>query len=152
MKKVGDVAPPFEAASSSGKLISLAALRGQWVVVYFYPKAFTPGCTVETKRFRDNYADLRALGAEVVGISVDELAQQCRFASEHGVTFPLVSDEHKSISKDYGVLWPMIGLDKRVTFMIDPDGVIRAVFRHEIQISKHLDDVLRFLRQQNGTT
>ena len=132
MLKVGELAPPFEGDSSSGSAVSLAGLRGRWVVIYFYPKAFTPGCTAETRRFRDNYDDLRQLGAEVVGVSVDDLDKQCRFAAAHQVTFPLVADRGKQISRHYGVLWPLIGIDRRVTFVVDPEGVIRAVFHHEL--------------------
>jgi peroxiredoxin Q/BCP len=127
--------------------VSLRALRGKRVVLYFYPKAFTPGCTAESKRFRDNYEELRSLGAEVVGVSVDEHDTQCDFAKSHELRFPLVADNDKAISRAYGVVWPVLGFDKRVTFVIDEDGRVGAVFRHEIQISKHLDDVMRFLQK-----
>jgi peroxiredoxin Q/BCP len=148
MLKAGDAAPAFEGQSSTGGTVSSEILRGNWLVLYFYPKAFTPLCTQETRRFRDNYDDLRSLGAEVVGISVDDLDTQCRFAQSNEVRFPLVTDRGKKISKSFGVLWPLIGIDRRVTFIIDPDGIIRAVFHHELQVSKHLDDVFNFLRRQ----
>jgi peroxiredoxin len=147
MLNVGDQAPAFSGQAQDGRTISLERLRGKWVVVYFYPKAFTPGCNMETRLFRDNYAELQSLGAEVVGVSVDDYETQCRFAGKNEVTFPLLSDASKTISRDYGVLWPLLGKDKRVTYVIDPKGVVRAVFRHEFQVSRHLDDVRTFLEK-----
>lgn len=147
MLQVGERAPDFTAESSDGRRVSLSALRGGWAVIYFFPKAFTPGCTAETRRFRDNYPELRALGAQVVGISTDDLDTQCRFAAENRVTFPLAADANKEISRRFGVLWPIVPVDKRVTFVIDPEGIVRAVFRHELQVSRHLDDVVAFLRK-----
>ncbi len=151
MLKVGEKAPSLDGETSTGTRVSLETLRGKWVVVYFYPKANTTGCTIETKRFRDGYDDIRALGAEVVGVSVDGLEKQCEFANEHKVTFPLVADPTKAISKAYGVVWPILGLDRRATFVVDPKGVIAAVFHYELRIGQHLDQVMRFLRAQSKT-
>jgi peroxiredoxin Q/BCP len=103
---------------------------------------------METRLFRDNYDELRALGAEVIGISVDDLATQCRFAASLAVKFPLCSDRDRTISRAYGVLWPIVPIDKRVTFILDEEGVVRAVFRHEVQVMKHLDNVVGFLRRR----
>jgi peroxiredoxin len=150
MLKAGDRAPDFTARTTDGGVLSLATKRGRWVVLYFYPKAFTPGCTTETRLFRDNYADLTAQGAEVVGVSLDDYETQCRFAGAEKVTFPLIADEDKSISRAFGVLWPLVPVDKRVTFVIDPQGMVRAVFRHEFQVLKHLDDVNAFLKKQRA--
>jgi thioredoxin-dependent peroxiredoxin len=150
MLKAGETAPDFHALSTTGDYVSLRALRGKKVILYFYPKAFTPGCTAEARRFRDNYDELRAYGAEVIGVSVDQHGTQCRFAARHELRFPLVADHDKAISKAYGVLWPGLPLDKRVTFVIDEEGTIAAVFRHEFQVTKHLDDVTRFLQKANG--
>jgi peroxiredoxin Q/BCP len=147
MLKVGERAPDFQALSTAGAAVSLDAFKGKKLVLYFYPKAFTPFCTAEARRFRDNYDDVRALGAEVMGVSVDEHETQCEFAQRNELRFPLVADHDKVISRAYGVLWPGLPLDKRVTFVIDEDGVVRAVFRHEFQVVKHLDDVLRFLQK-----
>lgn len=150
MLATGDLAPAFEADASDGRRVSLTALRGKIVVVYFFPKAFTPGCTVETKGFRDNYPELGELGAEVIGVSTDSLATQCDFAKAHGVSFPMIADPDKRIARTFGVLWPLVGVAKRVTFVIDAKGVIRHVFRHELQVNKHLDDVLRTVRQMTA--
>lgn len=151
MLKVGDEAPDFSAPTANGTTISLHSLRGKWVVLYFYPKAFTPGCTAETIRFRDNYEELKGLGAEVLGISVDDLETQCKFADRYQVTFPILSDSSRVISRSYDVLWPLLSRNKRFTFVIDGKGVVRAIFRHEFQVSKHLDNVRSFLQEQLHT-
>lgn len=147
MLRVGERAPHFQALSTTGLPVSLTGFRGKKLVLYFYPKAFTPFCTREARRFRDNYDEVRALGAEIVGVSVDEHGTQCEFALKNDLRFPLVADTEKIISKAYGVLWPGLPLDKRVTFVIDEEGVVLAVFRHEFQVVKHLDDVLHFLQK-----
>ncbi len=148
MLAVGAVAPEFEAQSSDGRTLRLSELRGRAVVLYFFPKAFTPICTVETQRFRDNRADLVALGAEVVGVSVDELSVQCEFGRAQKVTFPLLADPLRRIATAYGVLWPLVGRASRVTFVIDEQGIVEHVSWHEFQVSKHLDDVLAHLRKR----
>src|SRR4029077_8086832 len=122
MLKIGERAPELTGQTSDGRQLTLSSLRGKKVVVYFYPKSFTPGCTAETKNFRDNYEDLKALGAEVIGISTDDLATQCRFAAEHRLSFPLIADSSHVISTLFGVMWPIIPIDKRVTFIIDEHG------------------------------
>jgi peroxiredoxin len=147
MLKVGDPAPHFRVKTTTGEEVSLDALRGKLVVVYFFPKAFTPGCKRETIRFRDAYPDIQALGGEVVGVSVDDYETQCDFAASTKATFPMVGDGDKEISRQFGVLRPWLRLDRRVTFVLDRDGVVRGVFEHEFQISRHLDDVLHLLER-----
>src|ERR1700690_2821227 len=117
MLKVGEMAPPFIGRATNGTEISLQALHGRPLVLYFFPKAFTPGCTVETKGFRDNYSEIKALGFEVIGISTDTFETQCRFATEHAVTFPMLADTDKAIVRAYQVLWPLLPLARRVTFV-----------------------------------
>jgi peroxiredoxin Q/BCP len=146
MLAVGKVAPPFSAETTTGSAISLAQLRGKLVVLYFFRKAFTRNCTVETKGFRDNYDDLRALGAEVVGVSSDKLPIQCEFAEAHGVSFPMIADPDRVIARAYDVLFMFLPLAHRVTYVIDQKGVIVGVFNHEFAVIKHLDEVLRFVR------
>lgn len=152
MLKIGDTAPDFTAQATNGSTVSLRAMRGRPVVIYFFPKAFTMGCTVETRQFRDNYDELKRLGAEVVGISADKFDAQCRFATDTMTPFPLVGDEDKRICEAFGVLWPLIKLPQRITFVVDEEGVVRAVFHHEVQISRHLDDVLTFLQRRGRAT
>jgi peroxiredoxin Q/BCP len=144
--KVGDTAPDFEADDSLGGRTRLSYLRGQWVVLYFYPRAFTPGCTRQAKNFRDNYDDLRALGAEVIGVSTDDAEKQCDFGKSMKARFPLIADQSGEVTRAFDVKWALLPVAKRVTYVIDPDGVVAAVFHHELQVLKHLDDVLRFLR------
>ena len=145
MLKVGDRAPAIDAMTSSGTRFVLAAQSGLCTVVYFFPKAFTPGCTVETKTFRDNHVELEIAGATVVGISTDDLATQCNFARSIKTPFPMIGDKDSAISRAYDVLWPIIGVAKRVTYVISPEQQIEAVFRHELDVKSHRDDVLRFV-------
>ena len=145
MLKVGDRAPAIDAMTSSGTRFVLAAQSGLCTVVYFFPKAFTPGCTVETKSFRDNHVELEIAGAMVVGISTDNLATQCNFARSIKTPFPMIGDDDSSISRAYDVLWPIVGIAKRVTYVINNEQQIEAVFRHELDAIKHRDDVLRFV-------
>lgn len=148
MLDVGATAPDFESESFDGRRVRLAELRGKPVVLYFFPKAFTPLCTVETRRFRDNYPELTAMGAEVVGVSTDTLETQCEFARRQEVSFPLLADPDRRISAAYGVLWPLLSRARRVTFIISETGTVEVVLWHEFQVSKHLDDVLRYLRKR----
>lgn len=142
-------APAFEAdASPSGVRIRLADYRGKYVVLYFYPGSFTLVCTKETVAFRDAAAELRELGAEVVGISPDPVETQCKFAEHYQTSFPIVSDPGGAIARDYGVMFSVFPRVKRVTFIIDPEGYIAARFHHEVLWYKHIDDALDFLRNQ----
>lgn len=148
MLVVGSKAPDFEADASDGRKIRLADLRGQPVVLYFFPKAFTPVCTVETRQFGAHHADLRALGAEVLGISTDPVGVQCEFARAERLGFPLLADPDGSIARAYGVLWPLLPRARRVTFVIGETGSIELVLWHELRVSRHLDGVLEHLKQR----
>ncbi len=147
MLKVGDTAPDFSELASDGRLVSLGALSGKPVILYFFPKAFTAGCTIETKGFRDNYEEIHDLGFEVIGISTDSAETQCRFAAKLGVGYPMIGDEKRTLARAYGVLWPLIPLARRVTYALDERHVVTAVLHHEFQISRHLDDVTRLCRE-----
>jgi peroxiredoxin Q/BCP len=148
MLKVGETAPDFCVRATDGRTLRLSELRGRPVVLYFFPRAFTLGCTLETKRFQDKYEDIRAFGAEVIGISTDLIETQCRFAEAHGARFPMLGDPDRAISRAYDVLRVLSPGDKRVTYLIDEKGMIAAVFHHEIQVTRHVSDVLRWLRQR----
>lgn len=148
MLAVGAVAPEFEAQSSDRRTVRLSDFRGKAVVLYFFPKAFTPLCALETRRFRDNHADILELGAEVVGVSSDELDVQCDFGRRQQVNFPLLADADRRIASAYGVLWPMFGRARRITFVIDEQATIELVCWHEFQVSKHLDEVLLHLQKR----
>jgi thioredoxin-dependent peroxiredoxin len=139
----GDIAPDIDAITNDGSRFRLAEQASRLcTVVYFFPKAFTPGCTKETKRFRDNFAEISIAGATIVGVSTDDQDTQCRFAESLRAPFPMIADFDKKISSSYGVLWPVIGRPRRVTFIVNPLRTIDAVFEHEVQIVKHRDDVL----------
>ncbi|MCP3097569.1 peroxiredoxin [Myxococcus sp. K15C18031901] len=145
MPAIGDLAPDFFAADCHGAPVRLSALRGRRVILFFYPKAFTLGCTIENRAFRDNHERIRELGAELVGVSVDTQRTQCEFAEKEGIHFSLLGDPDRTISRAYDVLWPVVRVDRRVTFIIDPEGRIEDIIRHEMRVYRHLDDVLRFL-------
>ena len=126
MVSVGDVAPDFELESSTGGKLRLSASRGHPVVLYFFPKADTPGCTIESKAFRDMNPDLVAKGVQVLGISVDKLDAQEHFATKCSLPFPLLADSTKAVAKSYGVLG-LLGMARRVTFFIDGDGKVADI-------------------------
>ncbi len=141
MIKVGQRAPEFRVKTTNGEDVQNATFSGKILVLYFFPKAFTTGCTIETKQFRDAAPELHDLGAEVVGVSVDSLETQCAFAKSLDATFAMIGDEDKKVSKAFDVLWPIIGKSQRVTFVIDGEGIVRDVFHHEILVNKHLGEV-----------
>lgn len=152
MLKRGDLAPDFDTVDCRGERVHLGSYRGQRkVVLFFFPKAFTPACTLEVRNFRDNYERIRGLNAELIGISVDKADRQCRFAIEEQLQFRLIGDESRLISEQYGVVWPVLRIDRRATFVVDLDGRIEDVFHHEVQVYRHLEDVLERLRAQRST-
>jgi peroxiredoxin Q/BCP len=145
---VGEIAPAIDALTSDGSRFVLAEQKGLATIVYFFPKAFTPGCTTETKLFRKSYNELTLAGASVVGISTDDMETQCSFAKELETPFPMIADSDRRISRSYDVLWPVIGMAQRVTFIISRERIIEAAFRHEIDMKAHRDDVLTFVNEK----
>lgn len=146
MLKPGDVAPDFDAVDCRGQRVSLAEFRGKKkVVLFFFPRAFTPACTLEVRNFRDNHARITEAGAELIGVSVDRSEKNCKFAEEEGLQFKLIGDESRAISEKYDVVWPVLRIDRRATFVIDEQGVIDEVIHHEVQVYRHLEDVLERL-------
>ena len=123
---VGSPAPEFELADQSGQLHSLEDYRDQWVVLYFYPKDETPGCTTEACEFRDNIFAFRELGVQILGVSLDDVESHKAFANNHNLPFPLLADTDGDTSAAYGVKTRMFGMTvaKRQTFIIGPDGHI----------------------------
>lgn len=124
-------APDFSLTDGNGKLHALADYAGKWVVVYFYPKDDTPGCTLEACSLRDNYSELVAAGVAVVGISRDDASLHQKFATKHNLPFTLLSDPDAAVMKAYGA-WgkKMFGTEGvlRKTFIIDPSGIVRKVY------------------------
>ncbi|WP_437324118.1 peroxiredoxin [Sorangium sp. So ce381] len=145
MLKVGERAPEIDTLAIDGQRFVLSAQGGLCTVVYFFPKAFTPDCTVEAQLFRDNHAEIALAGASIVGVSTDDHTTQCRFAEAQKVPYPMIADRDRSVCRAYGVLWPLIGLARRITYVITPALEIAAVFHHEFQAWKHRDDVLSFI-------
>ncbi|HYB78189.1 MAG TPA: peroxiredoxin [Thermoplasmata archaeon] len=126
MIAVGEPAPDFVAPNQDGKSFQLASLRGSPVVLYFYPKADTPGCTIESKGFRDAHGEFAAHKVQIVGVSVDDCPAQKAFVDKYGLPFPLIADASKKVANAYGVLGPR-GTARRVTFLIDPAGKVVEV-------------------------
>ncbi len=132
--KVGDVAPLFESVDQHGEQFSLASLRGGGVVLYFYPKDNTPGCTLEAKSLRDGRDELAAMGYTIVGVSPDSVKSHQNFCAKHSLNFTLIADQNKSVAQAYGV-WgekqfmgrTVVGI-RRTTFIIDPEGRIEKIF------------------------
>lgn len=142
--KAGVAAPSFSGTLSDGSAWSSEARRGKPLVVYFYPKDFTSGCTKEACAFRDIYDVLRRdFDAEILGVSRDDVESHARFKAEHRLPFPLLADPAGTVSELFGVnrFWGLIPFVKRVTFVIDRDGLIRGVFHHELAIGRHVQDV-----------
>jgi thioredoxin-dependent peroxiredoxin len=146
--KVGEPAPGFDViGQQAGKTrrLRLEDFRGNKnVVLYFYPRDFTPVCTKEACGFRDLYEELASKDTEVIGVSVDDDASHARFAQKHAVTFPLVSDPNKALAREYratSLLRDLIGSTKRVTYVIDKRGVIVAVLTSELSAQSHIDGV-----------
>src|SRR5262245_55465643 len=133
MLRVGDTAPPIDAMTSLGTRFVLAEQDGLCTVVYFFPKAFTRHCTLEAQYFRDNHVELMLAGAAVVGISTDDLTTQCKFAAAMGARFPLIADADQTITRAYDVKWPIVGMSRRVTFVVNPERIIEAVFHYEFK-------------------
>jgi thioredoxin-dependent peroxiredoxin len=146
MLKPGDAAFEFVATDCRNQSVTLRQFRGRRVVLFFFPKAFSPACTLEIRYFKGRYEDIVAHDAELIGVSVDKRDENCRFALKEDLQFRLLGDEERHISRGYGVLWPLLNVDRRATFVIGPDGVIEDVFHHEVRVGKHLDDVLQRLR------
>jgi peroxiredoxin Q/BCP len=152
----GDPAPEFSAVAvggsyGTGRPVALADLRGRNVVLYFYPKDDTPGCTAQACALRDRYSDLIGAGAVVFGVSVDSTESHTKFIAKHNLPFPLLSDESHAIVEAYGV-WvekSMYGKTfmgtERSTFVIGPDGTIKSVFR-KVKPEEHADTVLEDLK------
>lgn len=146
--KAGDTAPDFTLPDHHGQLRTLSAMLTDGpVVLFFYPQASTPGCTVQACHFRDLAADFEAVGAQVVGVSRDSVEAQAAFADKRGFGYPLLADTDRAVAEAYGVKGGMLGLSpvKRSTFVIGTDGVIRDVILSERNMNAHADRALAAL-------
>jgi peroxiredoxin Q/BCP len=141
---VGDVAPDFTLPAQDGTSVTLSSYRGEKVVVlYFYPKDETAGCTREACAFRDSHDAFAEAGAQVIGVSSDSVASHDRFAKKHGLPFTLVADADNTVRDAFGVPKSLFGLlPGRVTYVIDRDGIVRHVFSSQANIGKHIEGAL----------
>ncbi len=149
MTAVGDRAPDFSGQTADGATVSLGDFVGKKpLILYFYPKDGTPGCTREACGFRDLAGEIAAAGGALVGVSMDDAGAHRRFTDQHRLNFPLITDRDADICKAYGVarlggwLWP-----RRVTFVIDREGVVRRVIESELDMSAHVDGAVGALRE-----
>ncbi|MGV6859028.1 MAG: peroxiredoxin [bacterium] len=143
----GAQAPDFVLQDQSGTEQRLSDYRGQWVVLYFYPKDDTPGCTAEACHFRDDIIQLRDLKARLFGISLDDRDSHEAFASRHSLPFPLLSDNDGRVAKAYGALFSLgpIKFARRYTFIVDPQGRIAKVYR-SVKPKRHSQQIITDLK------
>src|ERR1700722_7880889 len=146
--QVGDKAPDFTLPTQSGEQVSLHDRIGARVVVlYFFPKVGTPGCTSQACAFRDSHEVFTDAGAEVIGVSSDSVDSHAAFAGKHELPFTLLSDQGGKVRKQYAVPSVLGLLPGRVTYVIDREGTVRQVFNSMTRISHHIDDALTMVRQ-----
>ncbi len=148
---INDKAPEFTLPDQNGEEISLKGLRGKWVVLYFYPRADTPGCTIEACEFRDNYSKIQKTGAVLLGISPDTSKAQKKFEEKFTLPFTLLADADKKVANAFEVVQEKNMYGKKVmgvartTFIIGPDGKIKQVFR-KVKPEGHSEEVLEHLK------
>lgn len=144
----GSEAPAFELPDADGHMRELNGWRGQWVVLYFYPRDNTPGCTTEARNFRDQLAGFAALNAQVVGVSVDDGKSHRAFAEEHRLPFTLLSDPGGAVAERYGSLSNLVVMKfaKRQTYLIDPDGRIARIYLN-VDPASHAQELLTDIRR-----
>ena len=145
--EIGHEAPDFAADASTGETVSLETFRGRWLILYFYPKDDTPGCTKEACNFRDTYAKLTGMKAVIVGCSPDDLKAHDKFITKYNLPFMLISDPNHQVASNYGV-WKeknmygkrIMGIE-RSTFLIDPEGTIAKIW-NRVKVDGHLDEII----------
>ena len=140
---IGSLAPDFTLSAQDGQPVKLSSLRGQWVVLYFYPKDFTSGCTVEAHNFQRDLAEYQKRNAVILGVSVQDEASHKQFCAKEGLNFKLLADAKKEVSKTYDsvINLGIAKLSSRHTFLIDPQGVLRKVWL-DVNVQKHSQEIL----------
>lgn len=146
MPEVGKPAPEFKLKNNEGKEVSLKDYRGKWVVLYFYPKDFTSGCTVEAKNFQRDIAQYDKANAAILGVSVDTVESHKDFCTKEGLNFKLLSDTDATVSTAYGSLMEGRKLSARNTFIIDPKGKVVKVYQG-VKVAQHSEEVLAALAE-----
>lgn len=143
---IGDFAPDFILKDQHGDLVKLSDYRNRAnVVLFFYPKDDTPGCTIEACSFRDKYSEFKDWGAEVVGVSSDDNASHFKFASRYQLPFTLLSDSDSKVRKLYSVPKSFMFIPGRVTFIIDRQGIVRHIFNSQLNFTKHASEAMKIL-------
>ncbi len=145
--KVGDPAPDFTLPSQNGPSVSLKDFRGKAVVLYFYPKDDTPGCTAESCGFRDQYEVFKTSGAEIIGVSGDSSESHQKFATKYQLPFTLLSDKGHQVRKLYGATTAFGLVPGRVTYIIDSSGVVRHIFNSMFNFKAHVEEAIKTLQQ-----
>jgi peroxiredoxin Q/BCP len=148
MPEVGKAAPEFKLKNDEGKEVNLKDYRGKWVVLYFYPKDLTPGCTVQARNFQRDLAAYEKINAVILGVSVDPVDSHKKFCETEGLTFKLLADTDASVSTSYGSVRDNAGnkISARNTFIIDPEGKVARVFP-SVKVAKHSEEVLAALAE-----
>lgn len=151
MLQAGEKAPDFLLADGEGKMRQSSEWHGRWLVLYFYPRDDTPGCTAEAKAFNERLPELVALNAQVVGVSVDDVDSHRSFATSLGLKFPLLADTDGTVSRRYGALndFAIVKFAKRHTYLIGPDGRIAKIYR-DVDPARHAGEIIADL-QRLGT-
>ena len=146
--QAGQEAPDFSLPDQHGQVHTLKSFAGKWLVLYFYPKDETPGCTQEACAFRDDLMQITKLGAQVVGVSVDDTSSHEKFAKKYHLPFPLLADKSTAVAARYGVLsdWVLFKFAKRYTFLIDPHGRIEKVYT-KVDTSRHSKRIIDDLQK-----
>ncbi|MFC2088740.1 thioredoxin-dependent thiol peroxidase [Calditrichota bacterium] len=152
MLKENDKAPQFSAPDQNANTVSLSDFNGKWIVLYFYPKDMTPGCTTEACNFRDEYSTFQQQGIAVLGVSKDSVDRHKKFEAKHELPFPLLSDEKGTICEDYGVWQEKSMYGKkfmgivRSTFIINPKGIIAKVYP-KVKVNEHIAEIQADLKE-----
>ncbi|HCI52065.1 MAG TPA: peroxiredoxin [Gallionella sp.] len=148
LPEIGKPAPDFKLDDQHGKPHSLQSYRGKWVVLYFYPKDDTPGCTQEACAFRDDLNQLTELGAKVIGVSVDDSASHADFAKKYHLPFPLLADKQGDVAARYGALLNLgvMKVARRFTFLIDPQGNLKKDYLN-VETSRHSKEIIEDLKK-----
>ena len=146
--KIGDQAPNFQSTDQDGNVISLSNYKGKKLVLFFYPKASTPGCTVEACNLRDNYQRFQSLGYEILGVSADSAKRQSNFKNKYNFPYPLLADEDKTVINAFGVWGPKKFMGReydgihRITFVIDENGMVEDVIT-KVKTKEHTEQILK---------
>ena len=148
---VGTAAPDFTLNSQEGKAVSLHDFKGKWVVLYFYPKDFTSGCTVEAHNFQRDLAQYEQKNAAIVGVSVQDEDSHQKFCTKEGLSFKLLADTKQEVSTQYDSVIPVVRLSARHTFLIDPQGKVEKVWL-DVKPDKHSEEVLAALTALQGAS